>query len=133
VVNESSFLLLTAAWLRAEYAQNQKGRRTSMKGRPLVQIMSIAGDKVGRILETIERCEEELQIDATACWTPTSPQYMKTLEYIRKRKFILTLDQLEKLVVQRLFELQKCHLESTGEASLLYFLIKRIHLFQIRL
>lgn len=56
----------------------------------------------------------ESQLGLYHRWTPTSPEYLRTKEYIRIRKWRLALDHLERLVVQRLFELQKGHVEGTG-------------------
>lgn len=67
----------------------------------------------------VQRCEEvvndlEAELDVRARWTPSSAEYKAAFQYMRERKFRLALDHLERLVVQRLFELQKGHLESTG-------------------
>ncbi|KAF9240488.1 hypothetical protein BU15DRAFT_74070 [Melanogaster broomeanus] len=42
------------------------------------------------------------------------PGYRETLEYIQHHRFICTVEDLESLVVQRLFELSKANLGSTG-------------------
>ena len=41
------------------------------------------------------------------------------LEYSRQRQFIRAVEELENLVVQRLFELSKANLASTGEVATL--------------
>lgn len=47
-------------------------------------------------------------------WAPTSKEYEETVEWANERKYRLALDKLERLVVQRIFELQKANLVSTG-------------------
>jgi hypothetical protein len=77
--------------------------------------MSATSGKVTRLTEIVEECELALGIDSRDRWSSRSKEYLDTLEYMRKRKYILSLDHLQKLVIQRLFELQKCNLESTGK------------------
>ncbi|RDB25799.1 hypothetical protein Hypma_006601 [Hypsizygus marmoreus] len=48
-------------------------------------------------------------------WSPTSPEYEKTVRYINNRKYEQALDHLHRLVIQRLFELHKLNLSKTGE------------------
>ena len=47
-------------------------------------------------------------------WSPATPEYQDALRYSTTRKYHQALDKLQKLVVQRLFELQKLNLSSTG-------------------
>jgi hypothetical protein len=47
-------------------------------------------------------------------WNPTSPEYQNTLQYIAERKYNRALDNLQRLVVMRLFELHKLNLNQTG-------------------
>ena len=51
-------------------------------------------------------------------WTPTSPEYQDTLRYISMRKYHRALDELQRLVVMRLFELHKLNLNQTGNRFL---------------
>jgi hypothetical protein len=48
-------------------------------------------------------------------WEPTSAEYLETKKLLVERKYRLALDRLERLIIQRLFELQKVNLVSTGE------------------
>ena len=48
-------------------------------------------------------------------WMPQSTKYQEVLEYAKRRQFIRTVEDLEGLVVQRLFELSKANLSSTGK------------------
>ena len=59
-------------------------------------------------------------------WQPTDPEYVSTLKYIKTRRYQQALGQLQRLVIQRLFELQKMNLSHTGKilphrASVPYF------------
>ena len=42
-------------------------------------------------------------------------EYVEMLEYSRRRQFIHAVEELENLVVQRLFKLSKANLAFTGE------------------
>ena len=42
-------------------------------------------------------------------------EYVQMLEYSQQRQFIRAVEELENLVVQRLFELSKANLASTGK------------------
>ncbi|KAG8918247.1 hypothetical protein FRC03_009306 [Tulasnella sp. 419] len=69
-------------------------------------------DRVNRFSEVVETLEARMNLSER--WSPTHTKYIETKEYLKIRRYRLDLDRLEKLVVQRLFELQKGHLESTG-------------------
>lgn len=66
----------------------------------------------------------KLQLDATARfeqlnniterWSSDHPEYKAALEYVEHRSFIRVVEELEGLVVQRLFELSKANLAATG-------------------
>ncbi|KAG1851168.1 hypothetical protein F4604DRAFT_1934181 [Suillus subluteus] len=56
--------------------------------------------------------EEKLGIAKT--WTEANPDYISTMEYMRSHKFRQVLDNLQRLVVQRLFELSKANMAGTG-------------------
>ncbi|KAG2042380.1 hypothetical protein BDR03DRAFT_1006782 [Suillus americanus] len=56
----------------------------------------------------------ETRLDIAERWTPGNSDYRETLEYSRQRKFICAVEDLEGLVVQRLFELSKANLSSTS-------------------
>jgi len=53
-------------------------------------------------------------------WKPEDVEYQRVMKYIKDRKFIRTIDELEGLVVQRLFELSKANLAGTGRSHMLY-------------
>lgn len=48
-------------------------------------------------------------------WEPDSPEFVDAQKWANERKYRLALDRLERLVIQRLFELQKANLVSTGK------------------
>ncbi|KAG6819386.1 hypothetical protein H0H93_012292 [Arthromyces matolae] len=69
-------------------------------------------DRHIRLLDDITQLEDRMNI--TKRWTPASPEYQRTAKYICDRKYERALDKLEKLVIQRLFELHKLNLANTG-------------------
>ena len=60
-------------------------------------------------LEDIER-----RMGITAPWAEDSPEYQEAKAYVKNRRFNHAVDNLERLVVQRLFELSKANLAGTG-------------------
>ncbi|KAG2337898.1 hypothetical protein BDR05DRAFT_952329 [Suillus weaverae] len=56
----------------------------------------------------------EIHLGVSERWTPDHEEYVKALEYSRRQHFICTVEELESLVVQCLFELLKANLASTG-------------------
>ncbi|KAG1885509.1 hypothetical protein F4604DRAFT_1918207 [Suillus subluteus] len=47
-------------------------------------------------------------------WTPHHPDYVKAAQYSQERQFIRLVEELEGLVVRRLFEMSKANLAGTG-------------------
>ena len=64
--------------------------------------------------DRVEDLEEQLGIEPTRRWTSDQREYVEMREYSRHRQFIRAVEELENLVVQRLFELSKANLASTG-------------------
>ncbi|KAI0684138.1 hypothetical protein BC835DRAFT_1293887 [Cytidiella melzeri] len=60
-------------------------------------------------------CALEVEMGLTVRWTPYTEQYNATLKYIKDRKYHRALNKLQKLVMQRLFELHKLNVAQTGE------------------
>ncbi|TFY68930.1 hypothetical protein EVJ58_g720 [Rhodofomes roseus] len=56
----------------------------------------------------------EARMEIKARWQPSDEEYIKTVKYIGERKYQRALDNLQRLVVQRLFELHKLNLSHTG-------------------
>ena len=71
-------------------------------------------DQRCRTLE-IHVAQLEIHLQLNDPWTPSSPEYIKTLEYMATHKYQDALRHLQRLVVQRLFELHKMNLAGTGE------------------
>lgn len=67
--------------------------------------------------------ETEVRMGITRRWEPTDPHYIEALKYSRTRDYQRALDHLQKLVVQRLFELQKMNLSGTGESCIPFLTI----------
>lgn len=65
--------------------------------------------------------DHERRMEITERWTPNMPQYQDAVKYVKNREFIRAVEVLEGLVVQRLFELSKANLASTGKCGPQYF------------
>ena len=71
-------------------------------------------DRVDRLTGEVLIMEEQF---GNQRWQPTDARYQETLEYIRKRRYHKALAKLQRLVIQRLFELHKMNLSQTGGFS----------------
>lgn len=69
----------------------------------------------------VEDLESQMNIQADERWAPDSPKYKEYLEYSRQREFIRAVENLEGLVVQRILELAKANLASTGKSRFFFF------------
>lgn len=74
-------------------------------------------------LRKLQHAEEaaidmERRLGITARWTDDSPEYKEAFAYVQNRRFIRAVEELERLVIQRLFELSKANLAGTGTSSL---------------
>ena len=58
--------------------------------------------------------EMEVKLAITNRWQPSSPEYIHAVQYLGRRKYKKALDHLQKLVVQRLFELHKMNQSRNG-------------------
>ncbi len=65
--------------------------------------------------QAVETIERALGIEER--WAETTSEYIATRLYVENRHFIRAVDELERLVVQRLFELSKANLAGTGTRS----------------
>lgn len=63
----------------------------------------------------VEVVAMEVQMGIAVRWQPSDSQYMATVKYISERHYHRALDRLQKLVVLRLFELNKLNLAGTGK------------------
>ena len=70
-------------------------------------------DRVDRLAAEAIAIEDEFHIRPS--WQPEDEQYMKTVEYINNRRYHRALGKVQRLVIQRLFELHRLNLAQTGE------------------
>ena len=73
-------------------------------------------------LELHEKClkqivDMEVSMGIDMRWDPSTPAYVETLGYLSTRTYQRALEELQRLVVQRLFELHKMNISATGECS----------------
>jgi hypothetical protein len=71
-------------------------------------------------LELHETCirqivEMEVSMGIEKRWDPLSADYLETLGYLSIRKYQRALEELQRLVIQRLFELHRMNISATGE------------------
>ena len=57
----------------------------------------------------------EVSMGISARWTVEHPEYINILQYVGRRKYEKALDNLQRLVIQRLFELHKMNQSMNGE------------------
>ena len=65
----------------------------------------------------------EVKLNIDRRWTVTSPEYITTIKYIQERKYHRALDHLQRLVVQRLFELHRLNLSGIGMLWYYFFFL----------
>ena len=61
--------------------------------------------------------EMEVNMGIDRRWDPSFPEYQETLGYLTTRTYQRALEELQRLVIQRLFELHKMNISATGESS----------------
>ncbi|KAJ3504277.1 hypothetical protein NMY22_g17977 [Coprinellus aureogranulatus] len=71
-----------------------------------------AREKIRRLL--VEIAEMELRMGIEIRWTEDSAEYKDTRKYMHNRAFQKAVDDLQRLVVQRLFELHRLNLSGVG-------------------
>jgi hypothetical protein len=57
----------------------------------------------------------EVRMGIVNRWESSMPEYQQTVKYIKTREYQRALDNLQRLVIQRLFELHKLNLSQTGK------------------
>lgn len=87
-------------------------RRADPASRQVTPSQRLAQEKTGIALGRVGELEDLLNVQAR--WAPESEEYTSTLVYIGERKYRIALDHLERLVVQRMFELEKTNLVGTS-------------------
>ncbi len=103
-VNQSSFNTREQASHNKALARAKLGQVTKARNR--LEVAEKAVEMVERTLEISEP------------WLEGSAEYEAAREYAHNRRFIRAVDELERLVVQRLFELSKANLAGTGNVDL---------------
>lgn len=71
-----------------------------------------AMDEALLAIRAISDLETKLQLSVR--WVEDDPEYKATLEYIRLRDYHRALDSIQRLVVQRLFEVARANLSGMG-------------------
>jgi len=61
--------------------------------------------------------ELEVEMGIAKRWTPETPGYVETARYICERRYHQALNNLQRLVVQRLFELHRLNLSGIGTSD----------------
>lgn len=101
---------------RSDNDARRSGRgRTRKRGegaRPSVITERSLQQETNIATERCEVLEAELEADR---WTPDHPDYLNALKYSHERSYLLAIDHLERLVVQRLLELEKCNIRGTSK------------------
>ena len=71
-----------------------------------------AHERYDRILHQVLELEDHMGIMKR--WTPATPEYAETVRYISERRYHQALNNLQRLVTQRLFELHRLNLSGVG-------------------
>jgi hypothetical protein len=99
-------------------SSNEARLQTRGEGkRSIIRTFRALHDKVDRCRERCEALEVQLGIDR---WTRDDPEFIEANKYNEERSFRLKLDRVERLVVQRLMEMQKCHIRGTSKYLKIY-------------
>lgn len=89
----------------ADYAEAAKAtRRLEVQRRHVLELETKA-------LSAVQDLEVRL---GTTRWVPGDEKWVEVEEMVRKRSYRRALDHLEKLIIQRMFELAKCNMSGTG-------------------
>ena len=71
-----------------------------------------AQERCGKVLLQVLELEDRMGIMQR--WTPATPEYTEMVRYISERRYHQALNNLQRLVTQRLFELQRLNLSGVG-------------------
>ena len=82
------------------------------KTRRLESKRQYASERRDQLLHQV--LELEVQMGIAKRWTPDTPEYIETAHYIHERRYHQALNRLQRLVVQRLFELHRLNLSGIG-------------------
>ncbi|KAI1782756.1 hypothetical protein LXA43DRAFT_904908 [Ganoderma leucocontextum] len=75
-------------------------------------------ERVDRLTAEAIAIEDEFHVFSR--WKPGEEQFMKTVEYINNRRYHRALGKVQRLVIQRLFELHRLNLAQTGYKARTY-------------
>jgi hypothetical protein len=67
----------------------------------------------------------EVKMSITTRWHPSTREYINALSYMGRRTYEKALDNLQRLVVQRLFELHKMNQSMNGR--FIFFFLHFVH------
>ena len=104
--SQTAFLAYTPSVHKQAYS------REVAQTRKLETERRIAAEQYERTISEIVALEGKLDIHQR--WDPTMPAYQEALKYVRERRYRRALDKIHRLIVQRLFELQKLNVSHTG-------------------
>lgn len=79
--------------------------------------------------KTLEKYEKDLalvhdleaKLEITVCWTPECEEWIRAANMVAMRRYQCALDQLEGLIVARMFELTKMNMSQTGAHFITHF------------
>ncbi len=92
---------------RRDASQTQK-RETEMR---------LLREKQDSALRDVIALELQMGLNSTSRWTPATPKFIETAQFLAERDYHLALERLQHLVVQRLFELHTMNISHTGKQS----------------
>ncbi|KAG6809770.1 hypothetical protein H0H92_014809 [Tricholoma furcatifolium] len=98
-------------WQAYEPTTSQKQPRTQRKANPETRLRHALED-VERATEAVQELEVKMNIEQR--WTPASPEWAQVALKVGRRQYRRCLDELERLVVSRIFELTKMNMSQTG-------------------
>lgn len=105
--------LIISIFREDEHGEVARLRRADEASRKVIATYRAAQEKQSLAMSRINDLEDLLNVSER--WGPNSPKYLETVKYMGERKFRLALDHLERLVVQRLFELEKTQIAGTSK------------------
>ncbi|RDX41997.1 hypothetical protein OH76DRAFT_1458975 [Lentinus brumalis] len=76
--------------------------------------MRLLREKRDAALRDVIALELQLGLDSASRWTPTTPKFVETAQFLAERDYHVALEQLQRLVVQRLFELHTMNISHTA-------------------
>ena len=88
-------------------SQDKKKRNPSLETK-----LRHATENVRKATAAVQDFEEKLNI--THCWTSGDPGWKTAAMLVNRRRYQWCLDELERLVVSRMFELTKMNMSQTG-------------------